>query len=426
MTAPERDQPGFLARAPMRVRLRRGVARRFKIYGGALLALVLVKALWFLAVRPDGGRLLAGGERPDLEARRAYLVRRLLGDRTQAGQMASPGGIFSGEWFVGSLSMTAAALTNLAFEYPETRARAAADVGALIERALTPQARGFDRQMWHGEDALDSLAGPAGHIGYLGHVALMLGMHRLLGEAQHEALHRQLVGALARRMERSPSLHLETYPGEVYAMDNAVVAAALAVADLVEPTPAYRGLLTRWVAYQRAHLLDPETGLVCFSLGAEGLPNQRSRGSGAGWNSFYLPFVDEAYADEQFARLREHLVDAPWGIWGVREVRRGVDVPGDVDSGPVLLGLSPSGTGFALAGARRARDAALLGSWLQTAELAGFTWQWGGERRYLLAPLVGDAIVLAMKTARPWDRRFLPAAPTPAQPADAGLADTGG
>jgi hypothetical protein len=37
-----------------------------------------------------------------------------------------------------------------------------------------------------------------------------------------------------------------------------------------------------------------------------------------------------------------------------------------------------------------------------TAELAGCTVQWDGRRRYLLAPLVGEAIMLAMKSATPW------------------------
>ena len=414
------------------MRIPAGVTRRVRLYGGMLLVLLAIKAIWFLALRQDGARLIAGEEKADLMARRAYLVGRLLRDRADAGQMRNPGGIFSGEWYIGSLSMTAAALANIAFEHPETRAQAVDEIGRMIPLAQTPEAQAFDQGMWRGEGALESLDAPSGHAGYLGHVALMMAAHRLLGgdPGPYRETHRRIVEAMARRLRQSPTAHLETYPGETYAMDNTVVAAAIAVSDLATGE-AHREAVERWLAYTRAHMLDPETGLVSFSLGPDGKPNQRSRGSGVGWNSFFLPFVDEAFAAEQFQRLKEHLVDAPLGVTGVREVRRGVFASGDVDSGPVLFGLSPSGTGFALAGARRAGDARLLGKMLSTAELVGFTFHWGGERRYLLAPFVGDAIVLAMKTARPWDRRYLDAGErgraggAPANSLDPGRAGSG-
>jgi hypothetical protein len=215
------------------------------------------------------------------------------------------------------------------------------------------------------------------------------------------------VAALVRRVLAAPSAHLETYPGETYAMDNTVVQAALALHQRAGRGD-HRAAIGRWLDHTRRHLLDPATGLICFALDAEGRPAQRSRGSGAGWNSFFLPFVDEAFAAEQFAALKAHLVrDLPFGGAGVREFPAGVAGAGDVDSGPVLFGISTSGTGFAVAGARHARDARLLGRLLTTAEIVGHTVQWRGQRRYLFAPLVGDAIMLAMKTARPWDRRFL-------------------
>ncbi len=95
---------------------------------------------------------------------------------------------------------------------------------------------------------------------------------------------------------------------------------------------------------------------------------------------------------------------------GIREFPLGREGHGDVDSGPVIFELSTSGTGFALAGARYTKDTELLAGILYTSELAGFTLQWGGQRWYLTAPLVGDAIMLAMKTVTPWDLRFVKAA----------------
>jgi hypothetical protein len=398
---------GATTGTPPRPRRRRGRRVLAFLAAGALLLLAL-KIVWVLALRPDPARLLAGGEGADLASRRAYLVGRLTVDPRVAETMAAPDdGLFRGEWLIGTLSMTAAATTNMAFDDPALLPRAREDVARLLDRALSPGARAFDAQRWR-EDPLESLDGPHGHAGYLGHLALMLGANRLLGgDRRFDATHDRVAAALARRVKAAPSGHLETYPGETYAMDNTVVQAALALHQQAGRGD-HRAATARWLDHTRRHLLDPRTGLVSFALDAGGRPLQGARGSGAGWNSFYLPFVDEAFAAEQFAALKAHLVrDLPFGGAGVREFPAGVVGAGDVDSGPVLFGISTSGTGFAVAGARHARDARLLGRLLTTAEIVGCTVQWSGRRRYLLAPLVGDAIMLAMKTARPWDRRFL-------------------
>ena len=79
---------------------------------------------------------------------------------------------------------------------------------------------------------------------------------------------------------------------------------------------------------------------------------------------------------------------------------------GDVDSGPAILGLSPSGTGFMIGGAVHEKDTDLLSELLFTSEVVGSSLEWDNKRSYLLAPLVGDAIMLAMKTARVWDLRY--------------------
>lgn len=92
---------------------------------------------------------------------------------------------------------------------------------------------------------------------------------------------------------------------------------------------------------------------------------------------------------------KRFVVETPLGLSAFREYPRGVDGRGDVDSGPLVLGLSPSATGFALAGA----DPALRRGLLHTAELVGCTVPWNG-RHFLFGPLVGDAAVLAARTQR--------------------------
>jgi hypothetical protein len=72
-----------------------------------------------------------------------------------------------------------------------------------------------------------------------------------------------------------------------------------------------------------------------------------------------------------------------------------------------VFGMSPAATGFALAAARHDGDDAWATGLLRTAEIAGFSVPCRGGRCYLLAPLVGDAIVLAMRTALLWDARHV-------------------
>ncbi|MDX2011443.1 MAG: hypothetical protein SFW67_14675, partial [Myxococcaceae bacterium] len=143
---------------------------------------------------------------------------------------------------------------------------------------------------------------------------------------------------------------------------------------------------------ERDHL-DAETGLFVFA------PGQPARGSGAAWTAYFLSFVHEGRAREQFERLfgvfgRE----LPFGALAVREWPAGVDRGGDVDSGPLVFGLSPSATGFAMAGPALTNDVERLSALRVTAETVGVT----VNDRFLLSPLVGDAIALATSTATPW------------------------
>ena len=74
----------------------------------------------------------------------------------------------------------------------------------------------------------------------------------------------------------------------------------------------------------------------------------------------------------------------------------------DIDSGPILLELSPSGTAFFAGTATLFGDKEVCNGILRTAEFAGYTVGKGGNRHYLLAniALVGESIVLAMRTNR--------------------------
>ena len=76
----------------------------------------------------------------------------------------------------------------------------------------------------------------------------------------------------------------------------------------------------------------------------------------------------------------------------------------DIDAGPIIFNLSPTGTAFGIGPATYFEDWEARKGMLKTAELAGFTVSKKNQKHYLLAnvALVGEAITLAMRTATEW------------------------
>ena len=76
----------------------------------------------------------------------------------------------------------------------------------------------------------------------------------------------------------------------------------------------------------------------------------------------------------------------------------------DIDAGPIVCNLSPTGTAFAVGSVTYFEDWELRRKLLKTGEIAGTTWHENGKSHYLLADvaLVGEAIMLAMRTAVEW------------------------
>lgn len=380
---------------------------------GALALLAGMKVLSVVVLTPSTADLLHGGAPAELFARSNYLRSRVLAPTF--GPADSPAFFppqYQEEWAIGTLSMFGSALANLAFEFPDRVGEHQQMVRLLIRRMLEPDIRIFEERFWH-EDALDSLEGDNGHIGYLGHLNYLLGIDQLLGgDETYRSLHADISTALARRIDRRPAKYLETFPGQIFIPDNAVVLASLALFDLTERAKArpehFRGTIASWLDYTRSQLLDPETGIIVPWVDANGRPVGSPRGSYATWNVFYLLQIDLAFARDQASRIRASLlVRALPGACAVREYLLGHEGGGDIDSGPVIFGLSTSGTGFGMSSARALQDADLLHCLLATGELIGSTISSDAGRRYLVAPLIGDAIVLAMRTAIPWDERFV-------------------
>ncbi|UCC95263.1 MAG: hypothetical protein JSW40_00520 [Candidatus Omnitrophota bacterium] len=347
--------------------------------------------------------LLEGSITKDIILRKNFIVETLSTGPSPADFFLTENAQYAGEWTIGTYAMATYALTNIAMLEPETAKESSKIIAQWIEFCIDEKVATFDEIAW-GEKPLDKrvLRKDKGHIGYYGHLNLMIGCYALLNnDGRFEALHRKISAAIARRMKKYPHRHIETYPGETYPPDNTVAVASLRVADMTLRTN-YKRLIDEWVE-QSKKIEYPPYGLIVFEIDIKtARPLQTTRGSNIGWNSFFLPLIDEEYAQVQFKRFKKHMLRQCIGFAAFKEYPQGQWFRADRDTGPVIFGLGASATGFSIAGARWTNDESLLTALLRSIELFGISITKGNQRKYAVAPVVGDAILLAMKTACRW------------------------
>ncbi len=375
-------------------------SRKFLAY---ILAVIVgyVSLIFFLGDPGEG--LLEEQVTQDIILRRNFLIKTLSGGPSSADFFQPTDIQYAGEWTMGTYAMATYALTNIAMAKPDTAQDSSQAIAQWINYCLDDKIAAFDEVAW-GCKPLDDdvLNGNRGHIGYYGHLNLMLGCYALLNnDGKFEQLHNNLSDAIARRMAKHPHRHIETYPFETYPPDNTVAAASLRIADMTLGTD-YKGLVDEWVEQTKRIEWQPY-GLIVFQIDSfQGVPLQTCRGSNIAWNSFFLPLVDEEYAKVQFERFNRRMLRRFIGFAAFKEYPRGGLFRMDCDTGPVVFGLGGTATGLAVAGARWSKDKDMLTLLLRSVELLGLKVTKADQRCYLSAPPVADAIMLAMKTACGW------------------------
>lgn len=209
--------------------------------------------------------------------------------------------------------------------------------------------------------------------------------------------------ALASAFDAAPTPYLAAYPGQAWPVDSTVAMASLRLHDRLLP-PRYGATVRRWLAGVRTRL-DPATGLMPHTVDpVTGAPTSGARGTSQSIIQRFLTDIDPAFAREQYLRFRSLFVTRPLRLGpAVREYPPGVAGGGDVDSGPLVLGVSLSATAVTLGAARVQGDAALARALENYGELVGVPVTTPWSKRYAggLLP-IGDAFLAWSKTARPW------------------------
>lgn len=343
-------------------------------------------------------------EKKEIIERRNYLLGELITspENVLNKMPAIIGTQFQGEWALYSCSMFAAALTNIAQQYPETKEEHIQYIDKLINIVLSPEMRYYDTMRWD-EDPLETLDGEKSHISYLSHLAWMICNYKAIGgDGKHDTLLSSLCQTMNRRILASEAFNLPTYPNEaIYIPDMLVAIVALKqYADMNHGK--YKTTVQRWIEKAKHQWNDGKTGLLTSFLQEDGTPynDVPIKGSYAALNCYYLTLIDKLFAQQQYTQLKSYFWKSSL-ISGLKEYHdRSCYIGMDIDAGPIIFELSPSGTAFAAGSATFFNDTGIRKSILKTAETAGHSILWNGNRHYLLSniALVGEAIMLAMRT----------------------------
>ena len=364
-----------------------------------ILTLILAKVIWVIYETSRQGSLVK--EQTEIVRRANYLISKVATSPKQL-MDAMPRQIpsqFQGEWAIYSCSMTCKALANIAALYPQTNYKE--QISKIINIAMANEIRGYDAERWD-EDPFIGLDGNVSHLSYYSHLAWMIGEYKLLyNDHLFDTLYHSLCKAMYRRISNSPILNIPTYPFEqIYIPDMLVAIVALNIYSKIYHGK-YQDLVQKWINTAKREWMDQETGLLASLMSTGGTISPMIKGSYSALNCYYLSLIDTDFAKQQFQILKKYFKKTLPLIAGIKEYHAEKCLFGfDIDAGPIVFGLSPSGTGFAIGTATMCNDSKFRKQLLRTAEIAGSTVSYNGKSHYLLANvvLVGEAIILAMRT----------------------------
>ncbi|MFV0259449.1 MAG: hypothetical protein ACK5PP_13515 [Acidimicrobiales bacterium] len=191
---------------------------------------------------------------------------------------------------------------------------------------------------------------------------------------------------------------LPSYPGQIWPVDTVVAVAALAQLDAVTGTGASAPLIAAWRAAAEP-ALDPVRGLFPHRSDGTGRVLEGPRATSSSIIAVFWPDIAPDAAADYYRRHLDAFLVRRWGLVGTAEYPPGVDGGGDVDTGPLVAGMSASATVVTIGAARRVGDERLAATLDQQVEAVGRPSRRGVGRRYVFGLLpVGDAFLAWART----------------------------
>ncbi len=199
--------------------------------------------------------------------------------------------------------------------------------------------------------------------------------------------------AIAEAIGQTQNTYLESYRGMSWPADNMVCLAALALHDHIT-TSRFQVVRKAWLDRMQRDL-SPGCPLISHGYDLAGnRPSGGVRGSSQVLMLNFLLEVDSAFAQLQYKTFRQQFLTYRLGLPGIREYPHGSVGMGDVDSGPVVMGVGGAASIVGIRAAARYGDWEVFSGLRSGVEALLLPQHSGGEKKYVFGHLpVVDAFM---------------------------------
>lgn len=250
------------------------------------------------------------------------------------------------EFILFSLSFTSCALTNIATQDSAFKNRAIDNISKAAKLALNKVVfteYGFSKAPFLNKEK------PGHSVLYLGHLNIILGnLRRLQPESEYNDLNNKISEYLIDSYNESKCFNLCSYPNNIWVPDNSVAMASLFLYAKNTNNDTLK-IFEKWVAIMKEKYQDKKTGLLCSKIDTKNCEvKEQPRGSMIGWTIMFTQMFDSAYARALYDNYKKYHSYKLFRGRVFKEFDKGIKTgPGDIDSGPLVFGISIPATVFA-------------------------------------------------------------------------------
>lgn len=230
-------------------------------------------------------------------------------------------------------------------------------------------------------------------IFYSGWTNYLLGKKLILQKnTQDSILFEQQCEKIEKAYKTNPTIFLQSYVGLSWPCDNIVAIASLALHDKIY-TPKYTTFITQYVQQLKINL--DKDGLIPHKTDYNTQKViEEAKGSSQSLLLVFLKDIDEQFAQEQFTIYKRKFLTKRFGLFGVREHKKGIHAGGDIDSGPVIWEVGGSASVVGAKTYALFNEKSIAASLRNSLEAFGMSTQSQNEKKYLFGQwIVADCFI---------------------------------